>query len=152
MRSSPNQPSPPGLCAGVAGIDRPPLELRWCSRALDLFDVDGFGALRPCLFLERDLGPLGERAIALRVDARVVDEQVPAALIGRDEAEALLVAKPFDCACWHGGVVLRGSKCCNRGGLLYTYPQGLHLHVAAAVLGRPYGHSRYQDRHMEDPM
>src|SRR5262249_40985101 len=42
-----------------------------------------------------DLGTLGERAVAVAVDPGVVDEEIPAALIRRDEAEALLVAEPL---------------------------------------------------------
>src|SRR5438067_4629700 len=49
-----------------------------------------------------------------------MDEQVPASLIGGDEAESLLVAEPFDRSGWHCGVLLRSSKCCHRGGCSAT--------------------------------
>src|SRR3954454_17334790 len=62
---------------------------------LDLLDVDGLGALVAHLLLVGDLRALGEAPIAVADDARVVDEQVPAALIGRDEAESLVVAEPL---------------------------------------------------------
>src|SRR6202042_1619635 len=68
---------------------------------LNLVDVDGFGPLRGGLLLIGDLAALGERAVAVGRDARVVDEQVATTVVGGDEAEPLLVAEPFDCAIWH---------------------------------------------------
>src|SRR5688500_1336042 len=59
------------------------------TRRLELGDVDRLRALVAVLFLEFDLGPLGERLVAVPEDSAVVDEEVPAALIGRDEAETL---------------------------------------------------------------
>ena len=53
------------------------------------------------LLLVGDLGTLGERPIAVSRDAREMDEQVAAALVGRDEAEALVVAEPLDRAGTH---------------------------------------------------
>src|SRR3954447_4581623 len=69
--------------------------------ALELLHVDRLGALVPVLLLVGDLGVLLEGAEALRVDARVVNEQVAAATVGRDEAVALLVVEPLDRSGWH---------------------------------------------------
>src|SRR3712207_9383796 len=49
--------------------------------ALDRRDVDGLRALVARLGVERDAGTLAQGTEALRVDARVMDEQVLAALI-----------------------------------------------------------------------
>src|SRR6185437_6515237 len=71
-------------------------------RSLDLLHVDGLGALGAGLLLVGHLGALRERPVAVGLDARVVDEEVAIAVIGRDEAKPLLVAEPLDCSGWHG--------------------------------------------------
>src|SRR5436305_12625396 len=76
---------------------------------LDLLDVDGLGALVAHLLFVGDLRALGEAPIAVADDARVVNEQVSAALIGRDEAEALVVAEPLHGSGGHMQPVLHGS-------------------------------------------
>src|SRR5580692_12210873 len=96
--------------APARGACTPPFQVQ----RLDLRDVDGLRPLGPGLFLVRNLRALCERAVAVRGDARVMDEQVAASFIGGDEAEALLVAEPLDCACGHAGDLLRSSKCCYR--------------------------------------
>src|SRR5215216_8126066 len=58
-------------------------------------DVDGLGALVAGLGVVGDLRALGQRLEAVGVDAGVVDEQVLATLVGRDEAEALVVVEPL---------------------------------------------------------
>src|SRR3954465_14230413 len=86
-RSPPNGRRP-------AGAGRPV-----CSGAgerLQRGDVDGLGALVPGLGVVADARALGEGLEALGVDARVVDEQVLARVIRRDEAEALVVVEPLD--------------------------------------------------------
>src|SRR6185312_1052758 len=72
------------------------------ARALtsELVDVDRLGALRTALLLVGHLRPLGKRAVTVAADAGEVDEQIAPAVIGRDEAEALVVAEP-----------LYGSRC-----------------------------------------
>src|SRR5437870_4200771 len=65
------------------------------SLLLDERDVDGLRALVAVLGVVGDPRALGEGAEAVGVDARVVDEEVLAALVRRDEAEALLVAEPL---------------------------------------------------------
>src|SRR5262249_52846818 len=62
-------------------------------RALEL-DVDGLGALRALLGVERNLCAIGERLGAIG-DPRLMDEQVLAALVGGDEAESLLLVEPL---------------------------------------------------------
>src|SRR5213595_1896092 len=78
---------PAHMCAGQKGLE--PL------------DVDCLRALGARLLLIGDLRALGQRAVALGGDRGVVDEEVAAALVRRDEAESLLVAEPLDCSCWH---------------------------------------------------
>src|SRR5204863_2008153 len=78
---------PAHMCAGQKGLE--PL------------DVDCLRALGAGLLLIGDLRALGQRAVALGVDRGVVDEEIAAALVRRDEAEPLLVAEPLDCSCWH---------------------------------------------------
>src|SRR3954465_13901568 len=79
----------------------------WTARStrlrLDDGDVRGVRALGARLGVVGDLGALGEGLEARAVDAGVVDEQFLAAVLRRDEAEALLVAEPL-----HGS----GGHCC----------------------------------------
>src|SRR3954453_13928318 len=69
---------------------------RWKRSALEERDVDGLRALVARLGVIRDLRALGEGAEAVRVDAGVVHEEVLAPLVGRDEAEALVVVEPLN--------------------------------------------------------
>src|SRR5215210_2513714 len=84
-------------------------------RRLERGDVDGLGALVPGLRVEAHASALGESLEALRVDARVVDEEVLARVVRRDEAEALVVVEPLDGSGGHS-LSLLGSSCCDRGG------------------------------------
>src|SRR4051794_11781205 len=72
---------------GAAGGEQAALEDR---------DVDGLRALVARLGVIRDLRALGEGAEAVRVDAGVMHEEVLAPLVGRDEAEALVVVEPLN--------------------------------------------------------
>src|SRR3954463_11018619 len=72
-----------------------PVERR-VERRLERADVDGLGALVAGLGVEAHAGAFGEGLEALRVDARVVDEEVLARVVRRDEAEALVVVEPLD--------------------------------------------------------
>src|SRR5262245_28519307 len=69
-----------------------PLE---CGGELGRANVYRAGAFVSGLGLVRDLGALIERAKAVAGDRALVDEQVLRAVIGGDEAEALLVAEPL---------------------------------------------------------
>src|SRR2546421_1941819 len=69
-------------------------ELR--RRRSDLRDVDRLRALVARLLVVGDLGVLLKRLEAASVDACVMDEEVTVALVGRDEAVALLVVEPLD--------------------------------------------------------
>src|SRR3954465_7904328 len=69
---------------------------RVALRALQARDVDRLGALVALLLVVGDTRSLRQRAVAVRVDAAVMDEQVAVALVRRDEAEPLVVAEPFD--------------------------------------------------------
>src|SRR4051812_13536734 len=66
-----------------------------CDERLDRLNVRGVGALGPVLSVVADLRALGERLEAAAGDAAVVHEQVLALIVGRDEAEALVVAEPL---------------------------------------------------------
>src|SRR3954451_3032220 len=88
------------------------------SRRLERLDADGAWALRAGLGLIRDLGALGERAEALRVDRALMHEQVGRAVVGSDEPEALLVAEPLHCASWHLDPSI--GLCRDRGGMKPT--------------------------------
>src|SRR5262249_37806349 len=66
------------------------------GRGLHLLDVDRLRPLRALLLLVGDLRALRERAVAVARDAAEMDEQVTPAIVGCDEAEALVVAEPLD--------------------------------------------------------
>src|SRR3982751_5001467 len=78
-------------------------------------NVDCLRALVAGLRLVLHARALGERAVAIGLDAGVVDEEVLAAFLGRDEAEALLAAEPLDGTLSHvflsGVFVLRLPWC-----------------------------------------
>src|SRR5262250_1614749 len=64
-------------------------------RSAELLDLRRARALLAVDDLELDAGALGERAVAVALDVRVVHEQV-ATVLGRDEAEALRVVEPLN--------------------------------------------------------
>src|SRR4051794_32655427 len=68
---------------------------------LERGDVDGLGALVAGLGVEGHLRALSQRLEAVGVDAGVVDEEVLAALVRGDEAEALVVVEPLHGSCSH---------------------------------------------------
>src|SRR3954452_12039926 len=80
--------------------------------SLDLGDVDRGRALGALLRLVRHLRALCEGLEALGVDARVVDEEVLASVVRRDEAEALVIAEPLDGSGCH--VVFLHGSCASR--------------------------------------
>src|SRR3954471_14791663 len=65
------------------------------DKALEDPDVRGLWAFRPLPELVFDLRAFGERPEAISGDRREMDERILPAVIGRDEAEALLVAEPL---------------------------------------------------------
>src|SRR3954447_1381111 len=69
---------------------------RVALRALQARDVDRLGPLVALLLVVGDARSLRQRAVPVRVDAGVMDEQVAVALVRRDEAEPLVVAEPLD--------------------------------------------------------
>src|SRR5919202_4702312 len=82
-------------------------------------DVDGLRALVPGLGVVADAGALGEGLEALGVDARVVDEEVLARVVRRDEAVTLVVVEPLDGSGGHswfppGISVLRSRRVLKR--------------------------------------
>src|SRR5215211_6661030 len=81
-------------------------------------DVDGLGALVPGLGVIADACALGQRLVAVTADAAVMDEEVLAGLVGRDEPEPLVIAEPLHCSCSHvmylyGVCALRTRRCCK---------------------------------------
>src|SRR3954447_4624336 len=103
---------------------------------LERGDVDGLGALVPGLGVEGDLRALRQRLEAVGVDAGVMDEEVLAALVGRDEAEALVVVEPLDGS---------GSHCvsptyvdCERGRRCTATTAGAEHDVRRARCPTPY--------------
>src|SRR4051794_12119127 len=93
------------MCGPYSGKQEGPPEraliTRWRSRGSDGPDVDRLRTLVAGLGLVLHARALGERAVAIGFDAAVVDEEVLAAFIGSDEAEALLVAEPLNGALCH---------------------------------------------------
>src|SRR4051794_5204402 len=77
-------------------------------------DVDRLGPLVALLFLVGDARPLRQRAVSVRVDAAVMDEQVAVALVRRDEAKPLVVAEPLDGPGGHAQPVLPMFLCTGR--------------------------------------
>src|SRR3954451_12209736 len=83
---------------------------RVAGRALQACDVDGLRPLVALLLLVGDPRSLRQRAVPVRVDAAVMDEQVPVALVRGDEPEPLVVAEPLDGPGGHAQPVLRCSS------------------------------------------
>src|SRR3954447_18534750 len=73
-----------------------PLCARPSPRGLQLGHIYGLGTLVPGLLVVGHLGVLLQRLEAAAVDARVMDEKVSVALVGRYEPVALLVVEPLD--------------------------------------------------------
>src|SRR3954471_11637817 len=114
----------PGNGRGPAGAS--PLPQSLLGLALDRADVDGLRSLVAGLGLVLHARALGERAVALGFDAAVVDEENLAAFIGRDEAEALLVAEPLNGALCHVFPPRRLACCVCRGSSKATVCERLH--------------------------
>src|ERR1700754_3500474 len=95
-------------------------------------DVRGLRALRALAELELDLCAFGQRPEAIARDSGEVDERVLASAVGRDEAEALLVAEPLHDTGSHLTALLIGSSmregCCRH--CLRAYH---HDHLRAAL-------------------
>src|SRR4051812_2843414 len=96
------------------------------SRGSDRADVDRLRSLVAGLGLVLHARALGERAVAIGLDAAVVDEEVLAAFIGCDEAEALLVAEPLNGALCHVFPPRRLACCVCRGSSKATVCERLH--------------------------
>src|SRR4051794_41325059 len=75
-------------------------------RRSDGADVLRLRALRALRDVELDLLVLVEGLVALRLDGRVVHEDVVAAVLLRNEAEALLGVEPLDGALSHARLLL----------------------------------------------
>src|SRR5262245_11558333 len=80
-----------------------PPEISPRSRRSARLAVDGLRALVPLLGVVGHLRSLLQRAVALAIDPRVMDEQVLVPVIGGDESEPLVVAEPLYGASWHVG-------------------------------------------------
>jgi hypothetical protein len=87
-----------GRLYAFSPIETPPHALSAAALG-DRADVRRLRALLPLARLELDLRALNEALEALAVDAAVVDEEVFAALVGRDEAVPIVVVEPLDDSC-----------------------------------------------------
>jgi len=65
------------------------------------YDVGRTGAFLTLSDHELDLLALGETGVAVRLDFRVMNEQVLTAGVGADEPKTFLLVKPFYCTCTH---------------------------------------------------
>src|SRR4051794_9001652 len=81
---------------------------------LERRDVDGLRALVARLGVVRHSRTLGKGAEAVAVDTAVVDEQVLAAFIRSDEAEALVVVEPLDGSFCHANSSTAFVNCVPR--------------------------------------
>ena len=106
-----------GRAADVAEADEE--DAPACFRALD---VDRLRSLGPVLGFVVHARAVGERAEAGAVDRRVVDEQVLAALVRGDEAEALVIVEPLDGSRRHRSCVFLSveTRTPRPGGATYT--------------------------------
>src|SRR3954453_8627807 len=107
--------------------ESPPPErrgLRREERGLERLDVRRGGPLGTHFGVVADLRALSERLEAVAGDAAVVHEEVLALVVGRDEAEALVVAEPLDGSGCH--MFLPGRLCAAKRGRCYgnNYERG----------------------------
>src|SRR3954465_4201480 len=70
---------------------------------LEHLNVRSCRALGTLLRLVAHLGALAERLEAAALDRAVVNEEVLAAVVGRNESKALVVTKPLHSSCRHLG-------------------------------------------------
>src|SRR3954447_16863466 len=99
-------------------------------RPSDRSHVRGLRPLRALAELVLDLRALRERAEAVALDRREVDERVLAPVIRRDEPEALLVAEPLHDTRWH---LLQHLRCVSSrcGGVLPALPPDAPVYTSA---------------------
>src|SRR3954469_22370807 len=98
-------------------------------------DVRGLWALRALAELEIDLRTFGQRPEAIPRDPGEMDERVLASVIGRDEAETLLVAEPLHDTSSHLTALLL-DPACARGAAGTAFP-----HTTMTAPGGPDGAS-----------
>src|SRR5438874_10319423 len=89
-----------------------PAFLQLERRALQRLDVRRGRALLPLRHVEGDLLALFQRFVAGALDRAVMGEQILAAVVRRDETEALGVVEPLHGACWH--VIPSAENCSLR--------------------------------------
>src|SRR6478735_225623 len=90
-----------GAPPGWVGLRRLRAEARTLLPGSDRADVLSLGALGTLRDLELDLLVLVQGLVTLGLDRRVVHEDVVAAVLLRDEAEALLSVEPLNSALSH---------------------------------------------------
>src|SRR5207248_10939542 len=78
----------------------------WPARGLERADVLRLRALLALGGVELDALVVFEALVAVAADRREVDEDVLAAVVRSDEAEALLAVEPLHCALCHCAVLL----------------------------------------------
>src|SRR3954453_23719591 len=110
----------------------------WTARStrlrLEDGDVRGVRALGARLGVVGAPGARGQGLEPRAVDAGVVDEQVLAAVLRRDQAEALLVAEPLHGSGGHC-VTSAGHVNCDRGVLPMATPAALNTSFAGPSMG-----------------
>src|SRR5690606_38643749 len=85
-----------------------------CSSGVGRLHAGGLRALRALRDLVTDALAFLQAAEALGLDRREVHEDIRAAVLGCDEAEALGVVEPFHCAVLHDSPYLVWMRCaCN---------------------------------------
>src|SRR4051794_6513717 len=104
----------------------------------DLLNVRRGRALLTLLLVVAHLRALSQRLEAAALNRRVMNEEVLAAFIGGDEAEALVVVEPLDGSCCHvvlpsvcvcelrNAEGLGGSNCGNAVHVLYRRASARH--------------------------
>src|SRR5687768_2393446 len=101
----------------------------WYDDSVDLGDVLRRRALLALDDVELDTLALRERAETAALDGRVVDEAILAAVLRRDEAEALLVVEPL-----HGaGGTHYHSLCCSRCDEVAVFPYQRSIALRAGI-------------------
>src|SRR4051812_32590062 len=104
------------MAFGSASVTSPSNSTLSSFAKLDDPDVRGLRALRALAELEFDLRTFGQRPEAIAGDAGEVDERVLASVIGRDEAETLLVAEPLHDTSSHLTALLLDPACARGDG------------------------------------
>lgn len=78
-----------------------PAERGWIPYGLERTNFGRLGAFFTLARFEFDPLAILQCPVSVRVDVRMMDEEVIAAALGLDESKSLLVVKPLHCTCFH---------------------------------------------------